>query len=199
MGKPCRGRDTPRPQAALSRRDAELAMKVIASDGRYTRSTRATGRRRAMTGPRPPLLVTCDFLLALDRFTYELERNGRPRRIRGEAGRKLAGNVSMARTTSDAMATLAPTGPRRRHGAGGRGRGQGPRSGARDRRSTGSITRLVRRRDLADDQERSRPRWTRGTWPDPGFFASPLLERIGDRVTNIAEDVVFLATGEVET
>jgi phosphate transport system protein len=35
---------------------------------------------------------------------------------------------------------------------------------------------------------------------DPGeriIFAAHYLERVGDRVTNIAEDVVFLATGEV--
>ncbi|MFL5756698.1 MAG: phosphate signaling complex protein PhoU [Chloroflexota bacterium] len=30
------------------------------------------------------------------------------------------------------------------------------------------------------------------------LFAAHYLERIGDRVTNIAEDIVFLATGEVE-
>ena len=30
------------------------------------------------------------------------------------------------------------------------------------------------------------------------LFASHYLERIGDRVTNIAEDIVFLASGEVE-
>jgi phosphate transport system protein len=30
------------------------------------------------------------------------------------------------------------------------------------------------------------------------ILAAHYLERIGDRVTNIAEDVVFLATGEVE-
>jgi phosphate transport system protein len=36
---------------------------------------------------------------------------------------------------------------------------------------------------------------------DPGariLFAAHYLERVGDRVTNIAEDVVFLATGQVE-
>ena len=36
---------------------------------------------------------------------------------------------------------------------------------------------------------------------DPGtriLFAAHYLERIGDRVTNIAEDIVFLASGEVE-
>ena len=35
---------------------------------------------------------------------------------------------------------------------------------------------------------------------DPGtriLFAAHYLERIGDRVTNIAEDIVFLATGEI--
>jgi phosphate transport system protein len=30
------------------------------------------------------------------------------------------------------------------------------------------------------------------------LFAAHALERIGDRSTNIAEDVVFLATGEIE-
>jgi phosphate transport system protein len=30
------------------------------------------------------------------------------------------------------------------------------------------------------------------------LFAAKDLERIGDRVTNIAEEVVFLATGEIE-
>jgi hypothetical protein len=32
----------------------------------------------------------------------------------------------------------------------------------------------------------------------PGSSWPRTLERIGDRVTNIAEDIVFLATGEVE-
>jgi phosphate transport system protein len=39
------------------------------------------------------------------------------------------------------------------------------------------------------------------SWVDKGahlLFAAKDLERIGDRVTNIAEEVVFLATGEVE-
>jgi phosphate transport system protein len=38
-------------------------------------------------------------------------------------------------------------------------------------------------------------------WVDAGahlLFAAKDLERIGDRVTNIAEEVVFLATGEIE-
>jgi phosphate transport system protein len=36
---------------------------------------------------------------------------------------------------------------------------------------------------------------------DPGarvLFAAHYLERVGDRVTNVAEDIVFLATGAVE-
>jgi phosphate transport system protein len=30
------------------------------------------------------------------------------------------------------------------------------------------------------------------------LFAAQALERIGDRVTNIAEDIVFLASGQIE-
>jgi phosphate transport system protein len=30
------------------------------------------------------------------------------------------------------------------------------------------------------------------------LFAAHYLERIGDRVTNIAEDIVFLASGQIE-
>jgi phosphate transport system protein len=30
------------------------------------------------------------------------------------------------------------------------------------------------------------------------LFAAHYVERIGDRVTNIAEDIVFLATGDIE-
>jgi phosphate transport system protein len=36
---------------------------------------------------------------------------------------------------------------------------------------------------------------------EPGtriLFAAHYLERVGDRVTNIAEDIVFLSTGQVE-
>ena len=51
------------------------------------------------------------------------------------------------------------------------------------------------------------PTYTLETYvPDPDnvdqgtrvLFAAHYLERIGDRVTNVAEDVVFLATGETE-
>jgi phosphate transport system protein len=38
-------------------------------------------------------------------------------------------------------------------------------------------------------------------WVEPGahlLFAAKDFERIGDRVTNIAEEVVFLSTGTVE-
>jgi len=50
--------------------------------------------------------------------------------------------------------------------------------------------------DRALDRMRADP-----TWVDRGahfLFAAKNLERIGDRVTNIAEEVVFLATGEIE-
>ena len=60
----------------------------------------------------------------------------------------------------------------------------------RDRRPLPRDLRRGRRADAADPANVER-----GTRI---LFAAHYLERIGDRVTNIAEDVVFLATGEVE-
>ena len=52
--------------------------------------------------------------------------------------------------------------------------------------------------------ELPQPLADRGGWRNadmPHWFADftrTVMERIGDRVTNIAEDIVFLASGEVE-
>ena len=181
---------------AIVRRDADLAMKVIASDGRINEVQRATAGIVAMTiATQAPVARDLRFLLALARVTYELERMGDHAGSVAKQARKLAGNVSMV--TYDEltpMATLAAQQVRdvvmalvdideamAREVA------------ARD----DEIDRLYHH--LFDDvlaEMRSDPAKV-----DPGtriLFAAHYLERIGDRVTNIAEDVVFLATGEVE-
>ena len=74
------------------------------------------------------------------------------------------------------------------------GCGQGARD--RGRATTRSTTSTTRTFDEVVELMRADPaNVERGTRI---LFASHYLERIGDRVTNIAEDVVFLATGDVE-
>jgi phosphate transport system protein len=181
---------------AIMNRDAILAAAVIASDGQINDVQRDVTGVVAMTiATQAPVARDLRFLLALDRVTYELERIGDHAGSVAKQARKLAGVTSMV--TYDEltpMATLAAQQVRdvvlalvdidevkARQVA------------ARD----DEIDRLYHQ--VFDDvlaEMRSDPRKV-----DPGtriLFAAHYLERIGDRVTNIAEDVVFLATGEVE-
>jgi phosphate transport system protein len=181
---------------ALVHRDAELAQKVIISDGRINEVQRAVTALVAMTiATQAPVARDLRFLLALDRVTYELERMGDHAGSVAKQARKLAGVTSMV--TYDELTPMATLAARQ----------------VRD-----VVMALV---DI--DQDRAREVAARDddidnlyhkvfedvleemrTDPakvDPGtriLFAAHYLERIGDRVTNIAEDVVFLATGEVE-
>ena len=78
-------------------------------------------------------------------------------------------------------------------GAGRRRRGGGARVAARD----DEIDRLYHRTfdELVELMRADPDNVERGTRI---LFAAHYIERIGDRVTNIAEDVVFLASGEIE-
>jgi phosphate transport system protein len=181
---------------AIMNRDAALAAAVIASDGRINDVQRdVTGVVVMTIATQAPVARDLRFLLALDRVTYELERIGDHAGSVAKQARKLAGVTSMV--TYDEltpMATLAAQQVRdvvlalvdidedkARQVA------------ARD----DEIDRLYHQ--VFDDvlaEMRSDPLKV-----DPGtriLFAAHYLERIGDRVTNIAEDVVFLATGEIE-
>jgi phosphate transport system protein len=181
---------------ALVNRDAEQAAAVIAGDGRINEVQRATAALVAMTiATQAPVARDLRFLLALDRVTYELERIGDHAAAVAKQARKLAQVKGMA--TYDELTPMATLAARQ----------------VRD-----VVMALV---DI--DQEKARAVAARDdeidalyhsifddvlaemrTDPakvDPGtrlLFAAHALERIGDRVTNIAEDVVFLATGEVE-
>jgi phosphate transport system protein len=181
---------------AIMCRDAELARKVIASDGRVNEVQRAVTGVVAMTiATQSPVARDLRFLLALDRVTYELERIGDHAGSVAKQARKLAGVTSMvtydeltpmavlaARQVRDVVMALVDIDEARAREV-----------AARD----DEIDRLYHQ--LFDDvlaEMRTDP-----SKVDPGtriLFAAHYLERIGDRVTNIAEDVVFLATGEVE-
>ncbi|MGD0408997.1 MAG: phosphate signaling complex protein PhoU [Candidatus Limnocylindrales bacterium] len=181
---------------AIMCRDAALAQKVIASDGRVNEVQRVVTGIVAMTiATQAPVARDLRFLLALDRVTYELERIGDHAGSVAKQARKLAGVTSMV--TYDELTPMSQLAARQ----------------VRD-----VVLALVdideaRAREVAAlDDEIDRlyhqlfsdvlaEMRTDPAKVDPGtriLFAAHYLERIGDRVTNIAEDVVFLATGEVE-
>jgi phosphate transport system protein len=181
---------------SIVNRDAELARQVIVSDGRINEVQRAVSALVAMTiATQAPVARDLRFLLALDRVTYELERMGDHAGSVAKQARKLAGVVSMV--TYDELTPMATLAARQ----------------VRD-----VVMALVdideqRAREVAQrDDEIDRlyhqcfddvlaEMRTDPAKVDPGtriLFAAHYLERIGDRVTNVAEDVVFLATGEVE-
>jgi phosphate transport system protein len=181
---------------ALMNRDAELAQKVVASDGQINEVQRAVTALVAMTiATQAPVARDLRFLLALDRVTYELERMGDHAGSVAKQARKLAGNTNMvtydeltpmaklaARQVRDVVMALVDIDEARAR-----------QVAARD----DEIDRLYHQ--VFDDVLREMR--TDPAKLDPGtriLFAAHYLERIGDRVTNVAEDVVFLATGEVE-
>jgi phosphate transport system protein len=181
---------------AIMNRDAALAAKVIAADGRVNEVQRAVSGIVAMTiATQAPVARDLRFLLALDRVTYELERIGDHAGSVAKQARKLAGVTSMvtydeltpmaqlaARQVRDVVMALVDIDEDKARLVAGR---------------DDEIDRLYHQ--VFDDvlaEMRTDPAKV-----DPGtriLFAAHYLERIGDRVTNIAEDVVFLATGEVE-
>jgi len=181
---------------AIMNRDAALAERVIASDGRVNEVQRAVSAIVGMTiATQAPVARDLRFLLALDRVTYELERMGDHAGSVAKQARKLASATRMvtyneltpmaelaARQVRDVVLALVDIDEQRAREV-----------AARD----DDIDRMYHKTfDDVLEEMRTDPAKV-----DPGtriLFAAHYLERIGDRVTNIAEDVVFLATGEVE-
>ena len=91
---------------AIVCRDAELARKVIASDGRVNEVQRAVSALVGMTiATQAPVARDLRYLLALDRVTYELERIGDHAGGVAKQARKLAGVTSMV--TYDELTPMA--------------------------------------------------------------------------------------------
>jgi phosphate transport system protein len=181
---------------AIVNRDAALAARVIASDGRVNEVQRAVTALVAMTiATQAPVARDLRFLLALDRVTYELERIGDHACGVAKQARKLAGEASMVtydeltpmarlagRQVRDVVMALVDIDEEKARVV-----------ASRDDQIDGLYHKIF---DDVLEEMRTEPAKV-----DPGtriLFAAHYLERIGDRVTNIAEDVVFLATGEVE-
>jgi len=173
-----------------------MALGVIASDGRLNEAQRLITALTARTiATQQPVARDLRFLLALDHVAYDLERMGDHASSVAKQARKLApqptleGNghlTEMGRLTAhlvkevlralvDQDETLA--------------REVAAQDDEVDRLYHATFS------EMLDLMRASADNVDRGTRV---LFAAHYLERIGDRVTNIAEDVVYLATGEIE-
>lgn len=181
---------------ALSAHDADAATAVIVGDGRINEAQRHVSSLIHTTiATQTPVARDLRMLLALDHVTYELERIG-----------DHAGSVAKQ------ARKLAPEAPLREYV-------DLPRMGRLAASQVRGVLRalvdldVVRAREVAaiDDDidalyhaifseiielmRQDSNNVERGTRI---LFAAHYIERIGDRVTNVAEDVVFLATGDIE-
>jgi phosphate transport system protein len=182
--------------AALVAHDAEAALQVIKDDRNINEVQRkATAMIAAVIATQNPVARDLRYLLTLDHVSYELERMG-----------------DHAASVAKQARKLAPYAPIKNYV-------DLPQLGERVAELVQGIIRALVEVDMemartvaAMDDEvdtlyhrifdevlvlmRNDPANV-----EPGtriLFAAHYLERIGDRVTNIAEDIVFLASGEVE-
>jgi phosphate transport system protein len=182
--------------ASLAAHDPEAATAVIAGDGRINEVQRHVASLiTAAIATQSPVARDLRFLLALDHVTYELERIGDHAASVAKQARKLAtepalkqyvdlpemGEIAAQQVSGVLRALIDVDEALAREVA------------ARDdeidhlnHRTFDEVVALMRE-DPANVERGTRI-----------LFAAHYLERIGDRVTNIAEDVVFLATGDIE-
>lgn len=181
---------------ALETHDADAATAVILQDARINAMQRELiGRIATTIATQQPVASDLRFLLSLDHVAYELERMGDHAGSVAKQARKLAPEPPLAKYVHlPKMGLLAAD---QVHAI---------------LRAVVDIDVPVAREVAQSDDEidalyhRTFDRLLELMREDPGnvdrgarlLFAAHYVERIGDRVTNIAEDIVFLATGEVE-
>ena len=181
---------------ALVRHDTEAALAVIVADGRINEAQRSVSTQIARTiATQQPVARDLRFLLSLDHVTYELERIGDHAASVAKQARKLAPEPPLKDYVD--LPRMGELAAELVHGI---------------LRALVDIDQHQARAVAAGDDEvdalyhktfaevvelmrQSPDNVERGTRI---LFAAHYIERIGDRVTNIAEDVVFLASGEVE-
>ena len=181
---------------ALVEHDAEAASAVIRGDARINEAQRKLTTMVSTTiATQAPVARDLRFLIALDHVSYELERMGDHAGSVAKQARKLAPEPPLANYMD--MPEIGERAAQQVHDIL-RALVDIDESAARD---------VAKRDDIIDDlyhhtfdsvlvlMRESPANVDRGARI---LFAAHYLERIGDRVTNIAEDVVFLATGQIE-
>ncbi len=181
---------------ALVRHDADVALRVIKGDAIINEVQRGVTRLIAVTiATQQPVARDLRMLLTLDHVSYELERMGDHASSVAKQVLKLAGepplegyvhlpamaerDAELVRAVLRALVELDAV----------RAREVARMDDEIDRLYHATFDRAVElmRRDPANVDQGARI-----------ILASHYLERIGDRATNIAEDIVFLDSGEVE-
>ena len=181
---------------ALSAHDAALALDVVRGDAIINEAQRGVSRLIAITiATQSPVARDLRYLLTLDHVTYELERMG-----------------DHAASVAKAVIKLSPEPPLKQYI-------HLPEMAERAALLVHGVLRAlvdsdaVKAREIAAEDDEI-DRLYHATFDtvvelmrqDPAnvergtriIIASHYLERIGDRATNIAEDVVYLVTGDVE-
>jgi phosphate transport system protein len=180
---------------ALIRHDADRALQVIQDDRVINEAQfQLSSQISTLIATQQPVARDLRFLLSLDHVSYELERMGDHAASVAKQARKLAPYPPLgAYAELPEMARLTASLVRGILGA------------LVDIDETAART-VAARDDEVDElyhrifEETLTLMRADPANVDPGtriLFSAHYLERIGDRVTNIAEDIVFLATGEI--
>jgi phosphate transport system protein len=176
--------------------DADAALAVIQGDGRINEAQRAiTSLITATIATQQPVARDLRFLLTIDHVSYELERIGDHAGSVAKQARKLAPEPPLKQYVD--LPEMGDLGAALVHGVlralvdvdVDEARRVASGDDAMDalyHRTFDEVLELMRA-DPANVDRGARI-----------LFAAHYLERIGDRVTNIAEDVVFLGTGDIE-
>jgi phosphate transport system protein len=185
-----------RASRSLVEHDAELALDVIKADARINDAQREVSRLISVTiATQQPVARDLRYLLTLDHVTYELERIGDHAASLAKQVRKLAPEPPLADYVK--LPDMAERSAVLVHGVL-RALVDADAVAAREVAvQDDEIDRLYHATfDEVVDLMRADPaNVERGTRI---IIASHYLERIGDRSTNIAEDIVYLVTGDVE-
>ena len=181
---------------ALTTHDTALALDVINGDAIINETQRAVSRLIAVTiATQQPVARDLRYLLTLDHVTYELERMGDHASSLAKQTLKLAPEPPLEGYVH--LPEMAERGALLVHGVlralvdadAVQARQIAVEDDEIDRLYHATFDEVIElmRRDPANVERGTRI-----------IIASHYLERIGDRATNVAEDVVYLVTGEVE-
>jgi phosphate transport system protein len=181
---------------SLQGHDADLALQVITGDARINEAQRSVTRLISVTiATQSPVARDLRYLLTLDHVMYELERIGDHASSVAKQVRKLAPEPPLADYVH--LPAMAELGAQLVHGVlralvdvdAVKAREVAVLDDEVDRLYHATFDEVVRlmREDPANVERGTRI-----------IIASHYLERIGDRATNIAEDIVYLVTGDVE-